>query len=409
MEQTGWLDNRILRTGASVLLAFFLLYRLAGFYIIAFQGFAWDFSINWTAALGLREGLSVYDRSALQQLAIQQIDGGMQALFSGRFTSFIGLPTTALAHLPFTWLRFDDSVQCYRVLSLLGMLAAIALTGLSLPVPQQRRAWLAGLLCLLTWHAFPLSLQLGQVDAWVMLALATGVYATARQRPVLAGFAMGMAVLLKISPGWLLLYCLLQRRWRVLWAGVACVAGGLLLSLYPQHGRDLLAFFTVILPSLGDSPLHIQNQSLGAFLARLATDDVQLLSFTAGTGYWKLVALLVAGLLLVRLHSRSTHAPQAASDLATVILLALLAGPLTWDHYLSWAVIPVMLLAASLRGPGLLLLAGLCLPLVFRVPYLQADLLVEHGSWRWLTGLQVLAMLGLAIWMTGRRSTVAGD
>jgi hypothetical protein len=216
-------------------------------------------------------------------------------------------------------------------------------------------------------------------------------------------------VLLKISPGWLLLYCLLQRRWRVLWAGVACVAGGLLLSLYPQHGRDLLAFFTVILPSLGDSPLHIQNQSLGAFLARLATDDVQLLSFTAGTGYWKLVALLVAGLLLVRLHSRSTHAPQAASDLATVILLALLAGPLTWDHYLSWAVIPVMLLAASLRGPGLLLLAGLCLPLVFRVPYLQADLLVEHGSWRWLTGLQVLAMLGLAIWMTGRRSTVAGD
>lgn len=401
MRRMGWLDNRASRISASILLAFFLLYRAAGFYLAAFNGFAWDFSINWTAAAGWSAGLSVYDRSALQQLAITRIDSGMSALFGGRFNSFIGLPTTALAHWPLVYLPFDRAVLCFRVLSLLAMLAAIALTGLALPPRQRWPAWITGVICLLTWHAFAFSLQLGQLDAWVMLALAGAVYATAHGRAGTAGVALALAALLKISPAWLLFYCLLQRRWRVLASAAATLAAGLLLSLWPQHGHDLLHFFTVVLPSLGDSPLHVQNQALGAFLARLATDDLQLLSFASGTGYWKLAGVLVALLLLVRLCYRR---PPQAMDLAAVILLALLAGPLTWDHYLAWAVIPVMWLAGSLRWPGWLLLAMLCLPLVFPVPYLRADSLAEHGSWRWLTGLQSLAILLLAVWMSGLRN-----
>jgi hypothetical protein len=395
MQRPGWLDHPVCRTSASLLLAFFLLFAGARFYLKAFHGFAWDFSINWTAALGLREGLSLYDRPALQQLAVAQIDSGMSRLFAGRFTSFIGLPTTAIVHLPFTVLPFEAGVLCYRLLALVAMVVAIALAGLAVPLPQRRQAWLAGAVCLLSWHAFPFSLQLGQVDAWLMLALAAAVLAAAREHWLACGVAIGVAVLLKVSPGWLLLYCLLQRRWLAL-AGAALVIGaGLLVSLASQHGRDLWQFFTAVLPSLGDSPLHAQNQSLGAFLARLSTEDVQLLSFAAGIGHWKSVAALLAAGLLWLSHRR---AGSTAEGLAVAILCALLAGPLTWDHYLSWAVIPVMVLAARLHWPGLLALALLLLPLAFPVPYLQADVIAANGAWRLATGLQPLALLVLVGW-----------
>lgn len=401
MIRTGWLDNRSTRISASILLAFFLLYRAVIFYLKAFNGFAWDYSINWTAALALREGLPLYDHAALQQLAIAQAGDGMKALFNARFTSFIGLPTTAMLHLPFSWLPFADSVQLYRALALAAMLAAIALAGLAVPAPQRWRAWLAGLFCLLTWQASHFSLQLGQVDAWVMLALAATLFAASRQRWGSAGAAAGIAVLLKVSPAWLLLYCLLQRRWRAVAGAAGVIAAGLLLSLVPQQGRDLLQFFTVVLPALGDSPLHVQNQALGAFFARLATDDVQLLSFAAGIGHWKLAGIAVAALLLFALHRRDgTTAP--AESLATAILLALLAGPLTWDHYLVWAIIPVMLLAARLPALPLLGLVLLLLPLALPVPYVRPEQVAAGWWWRLATGLQVTALLLVALWSVCR-------
>ncbi|NJM41048.1 MAG: hypothetical protein HC853_09865 [Anaerolineae bacterium] len=71
-------------------------------------GFAWDFAINWTAARGLLEGVSLYDWHSLQAIGITHIGPRMADLFQDPYTSYIGLPTTALfllpfAPLPFTW------------------------------------------------------------------------------------------------------------------------------------------------------------------------------------------------------------------------------------------------------------------------------------------------------------------
>lgn len=396
---TEWLQKKSVKVCASILLAFFYLYGAVDFYIKAFHGFAWDYSINWTAALGLLDGLSVYDRQALQQLAVLHIDHGMQTLFTGRFTSFIGLPTTAMLHTPFTALSFEISVQVYRALSLAAMCLSIILTGFAVPQPMRWRAWLVGLACLVGWNAFSFSLRLGQVDAWVLLCLAVSVLAVSRQWRIAAGVAVGVATLLKISPGWLLLYGLMKRQWLVVAGAAGSLLLGLLLSALPRHGAELVEFFTAVLPALGDSPLHVQNQSLGAFLARLTTDDVQLTTFVAGTGRWKLIGVLTSALLLVMLYRQTDKKALNACELATMIPIALLAGPLTWDHYLCWAVIPVMLLAARVSIRGLCCLAVLLLPLVFPVVYPGAGAIAEHAWYRALTGLQSVSMIFLSLWL----------
>ena len=70
-------------------------------------------------------GVSLYDRAVLHQLAVEQIaDNNSFSLFNGRFTSFVGLPTTAMLHLPFVP-RLFKTVLWYRVSTLPAMLLSV--------------------------------------------------------------------------------------------------------------------------------------------------------------------------------------------------------------------------------------------------------------------------------------------
>jgi hypothetical protein len=132
MKPSVWDRRRIFTAVFFALLSLFALTRLEPFYRQAFSGFAWDFAINRTAAQGLLEGISPYDRAALHQLAVEQItDNNSAKLFNGRFTSFVGLPSTAFFHIPFAALSFESSVLWYRVSALLAMLLSVFLVGCS--------------------------------------------------------------------------------------------------------------------------------------------------------------------------------------------------------------------------------------------------------------------------------------
>jgi hypothetical protein len=191
----------------------------------------------------------------------------------------------------------------------------------------------------------------------------------------------------------------LKRQWQIVIPAIACVVVGILLSCLPQQGEDIRQFFTVVLPSLGDSPLHVQNQSLGAFLARLFAPASVQPSFAVGIGIWKIVGAGIVLLLLLVLYRTTHDALLRAEDVAVVILLALLAGPLTWDHYIAWAIIPVMLLSARLSPGGIVVLLVLLLPLVFPVQYPKVDVIAASGDWRLLTGIQTGVLLLVTLWM----------
>ena len=383
------------------LLSLLALSRAGHFYGQAFGGFAWDFAINRTAAQGMLNNVSLYDRAALHQLAIDHIaDKNSEKLFNGRFTSFVGLPTTAMLQLPFTLMSFESSVLWYRVCAVLVMLLSVFLVGCAVPPAQRCVAWLTGFSCLLLWNACSFSLKLGQVDAWVMLSLAATVLALSREKWTWAGLAVSLAVVLKISPAWLLVYCLIKRQWRFLFSASVCVVMSLLLSAWLSADNDLYRFFSVVLPSLGDSPIHPQNQSLGAGLARLFAVDNNLLSFATGIGGWKFVGIAVAAALLVIRCARE-HNMQCVSleGVGVVILCALIAGPLTWDHYIAWAIIPVVLLAARISGWQWLALLVVLLPMCFPVPYPKPDEVATNAVWRVLVMAQTVSALVIAAWL----------
>ena len=174
---------------------------------------------------------------------------------------------------------------------------------------------------------------------------------------------------------------------------------GLLLSLLPLHGSELFQFFAVVLPSLGDSPIHPQNQSLGAALARLFAVDNNW-SFAVGVGAWKFAGIAVAALLLlIRCVRERNEQGVSLEGVGVAILCALMAGPLTWDHYLAWSVISVMLLAVRVKGWQCCLLLCVLLPMYFPVPYPKLDEIAAHAVWRVWVMVQVITIVIMAAWL----------
>ena len=363
----------------------------------ASRGFAWDYSINWTASLALRNGISLYDRNALRELGVQTVGPVMSRLFDDPFTSYIGLPTTAMLLLPFTAWTFPVSLLIYRIVALLAFICGATIVGFVLPEKLRPTAWTTGGLCLIIWHSIVFSLELGQVDAWIVLVLAISVLAIQYKWWRLAGICIGVAALLKISPGLLLIYCVLKRQWSVVRSATLTVCIGLGLSLLPNQGADLTRFVFYIAPALGGGSIHVQNQALGAWLARLVSHDPHFLSFTIAIGIWRYVGLLIAlGLLLILWWIRRRNL-LSAIDFSVVIIIALIAGPITWDHYTSWAIIPVMLLMPYLYRRRRMLFILFLILLAFPVLYLTPEAIAAAWWTRIITGTQTISLLGMVL------------
>lgn len=374
-------------------------------------GFAYDFAINWTGAVAQGEGISLYDHVTLHQLGLQLIGPEMADTFRETYNSYIGPPTTALMYRPFAGLPFGVGLSAYRLLSAAAFLLAILLTGLALPRPSRRLAWLVGLVMLLVSEASVASLQLGQVDAWIALALATSVLLASRRHEGAAGIGIGLAALLKVSPALIIVYCLLRGKVRMAATAVATVASLLALATLVGPPGDFHRFVTVVAPSLSAASLHIQNQSMAAWLARLAVPETNLTLFSAGLGAFVWLSVPIAAGLLGSAWNRWRQSALISLELGLLIVVSLLVGPLTWAHYASWALVSVVLVADRRLWDGwpprqraILLLAFVLSIMLLALPTLYFGPAIIDGSW-WLrlatglktTGLLLLLAVGFAL------------
>jgi alpha-1,2-mannosyltransferase len=267
---------------------------------------------------------------------------------------------------------------------------------------------------LLWGYPFVESIGLGQVDGFVMLALAIAIWASARDRWRLVGAVLGIATLLKISPGLLLVYLLLRGRRTVLLPAVVSAASLLAVATVVGRPADTVKWVTDVLPEVAEGGLLVNNQSIPAWNARLFGSNLNWLSLDADLGAWRFLAVLVmlAGIAAVYVVRR--HHEFVPLELGAVILVALLAGPITWDHYPTWAVLTLVLMS-DLRwwegrrvGEVVALLAvvagGLALQWK-KTLYPTAE--VVRGDWtrRVESGTKTVGMLAffaVALWLLAR-------
>jgi alpha-1,2-mannosyltransferase len=313
-----------------------------------------DFEINWIAARRLVDGETLYDRAAARAQSVATIGSRVGTAYTHTFTSYVGTPVVALVHVPLLALGFEAARDANRVATILGMLVALALVVAACSAGSRVTVMLVGLGALLLSAPALRALELGQAQGLVMLGLALGVWGIAREHDALAGVGLGLAVAVKLSPVLLVLYLALRGRWRaVRWSATTTAT---LTALAAALGRpaDFVVWVRRIVPTVAGGTRVIWNQSLPAWLARMFA-PVRDVSTYQPIGSWHYFGIVVAlgatvGLWLMRRRPRE-HAIDPL-DLGILVLVALLAGPLSWDHYFVWAVIPLVLVCDPSRWIG---------------------------------------------------------
>jgi hypothetical protein len=251
-----------------------------------------------------------------------------------------------------------------------------ALAFLLAATQREYRSWTAGLLLLLGALFFPLTrtLTAGQLNVILLFLLSAAVCFLNDGRERAGGVFLGVATMVKVSPGFLILFLAWKRRWKALAASLVTVGVLLLFSvvvLGPRYGlrvhREAMKTFGQM--SYGSSTwsqygeqFHVAraNISPSSVIYRLLLRDPGYASdpstrfegLVHAPGLAKVLSIITAigciGLLAWVTRSRVDGDFPLEFSLAMMVML--LVPSLFWDHYLTLLMIPFcFLIALSLQ------------------------------------------------------------
>jgi hypothetical protein len=369
-----------------------------------------DFDLNFVAAHRLVDGAALYDRHASRAEAIRLVGPETESSNQETFYSFIGPPATALVYAPFVGLDAGVAIDVWRVMSALLMVGAVALAAGALPPGSRLPAGLIGVGALLLSSPVARSIGNGQVDGIVMVGIALGLWAAARGRWGLAGVGLGVAAVLKISPVLLVVYLVARGKIRAGVTAAATMAGMVAAAACFGRPGELFTWARDVAPAISRASSNVENVSVPGWLARMVSTGNDLLANEPILQQWRALGLVAGAALLAGVWWRRRADAVVPLELAVVVLVALLAGPLTWDHYASWAVLPVVVLADasrwsqwSLRQRGVAGAAGALGLGLLRVgtQYVAPERVANHPVLKIASGAKtcgLLVLLGLALW-----------
>ena len=182
----------------------------------------------------------------------------------------------------------------------------------------------------LTFYPLWVDAVQGQANLLVMLLVTVGIAGIVQGKPR-AGAALGAAAALKLTPAILLVWLLLDRRFReAAWmvAGIVAVtAAGALVRFH-----DTLVFFGQVVPALASGTAYYANQSLAGFLRRTLTANPYTQPWTVISWTWPLLAAVAVG--LTSWWFWRTRGQSALLRAAAFIPLMPLLSAVTWPHHL---------------------------------------------------------------------------
>jgi hypothetical protein len=304
-----------------------------------------DFNTYYAAAVLQAEGRNPYDGAATETLLRKD---GLAYIPS---SNYIYPPYLAAALIPGLFLPPQILGLLWYLASLsgLGLALWLILRGQGLVPSAARPAWQDAFLFACLFAPVRHSLYVGQVNALLLLLVAITFLACQRGHQAAAGVSLGIAALIKISPGLLALHFLFARRFRAL-AAFALTVLGLPAVTLPLFWTDLQAFFAIVPARLSQPMPHLVNQSLNGFFSRLFTANafteplaaadpasVLLLVRLAGAA----VAVWVALQLAIRRRELHRHADLSLGALLTLLLLV---SPFAWENLYLLLLFPILAL-----------------------------------------------------------------
>lgn len=307
-----------------------------------------DFYQEWASARNFWNGLPVYEDHLVSLRRYFGPDAVPQD-----FRDYVHVnghpPTSVLLALPLGLLDYATAFSLWYVLTSLLFLAGVGLLLRQVQARLTASAVLFLAALLLAFNPLLQHLKQGQLSIPMFFLVTLAWTSDRSRRPYLAGACVGLATVLKLFPGLLVIYFLATRQWRSLLAAAATVAAVGLAALIVLGAEPFAVYFGRVAPMISTTWINYGlNASLpGLWNKLLAQGNPLLPSFMARPDLAKaaIVAstlIVCGGLLLVTRRAGTT--PQRDHAWGATTAAMLLLSPVAWDHSLVLTLLPLALL-----------------------------------------------------------------
>ena len=321
-------DPTFIRAALWVVLGLAFLVRVAQFLVFSTQEqWGYDFSSYYLAGADVLAGRSPYDPFQLQGPYSPQVPG-----------QYIYPPAFAVAVAPFSAL-FSDYREANWLWAGVG---AVVLVAVVVGVGRRELAFARRDLALLLLAAFAFAPVIGELVMGnvhlLILGLMAGTWLAVRdgraRGEIVGGALVGVAALIKIFPGVVILWFLLTGRIRAAVAALITIAILVVLTL-PIIGLEPWLQYPTVLLNLG-TPVD--------------TQDVLAPSVWLSAALPPLLARIVVTTAGVALVVWAVARRSEPVSFAVAVAVSILIAPALYQHYLALLVLP-MLLALRVAPP----------------------------------------------------------
>lgn len=306
-----------------------------------------DFLQEWSSVQNWKHGRPIYSYMPDTLPAdLPEILAGKKVYFGIEYNAHP--PFSVLLTLPLAAeLRYQHALLAWNLLSLALLAVSLAIMALELNFRLNRWLWLPALALLLVYNPLRQQVNQGQLNAVLLLFLTLAWQADRHGRAAWAGAWVGLATATKLFPGLFLFYFALRRQWRACWV-LLLTAGAahalVLVVLGPQCFWD---YARVVVPYVENFRAARLNASIPGFFIKLFEGSVKenvepLLAspLARQAGTWLAAACVLAILASFTARPRPGWSVDRLYSLWLVAMLLL--SPITWDHSLLLATLPLL-------------------------------------------------------------------
>jgi len=290
------------------------LYRL---YPIFLGGGFVDFQVYWEAAKAALVGKDVY---------CGFYSDGIPFNYPPTFLSFFA---------PFTFFPKSIASLVFLFISLTVLLVSIfLLVKLQFGKKERTAAFLLSAILFVQYFPTKFTLTLGQINLIFLFLTILSFYTFKKGKDVLSGMSLAIAALIKIFPGFLILFFFKEKRWKAIFSFLtALVLMAVLTGLFfnPNLFSDYFVTSSGLFFKAG-SPSYF-DQSLNGFLSRLNCPSS-----------WRLVLRLTSSLVLIVMFLRIKN--QAVSFFGLMAAITIFFSSFAWLHHYV-VLIPLMIILFS--------------------------------------------------------------
>jgi len=290
------------------------LYKL---YPIFLRGGFVDFQVYWEATKAVLIGKDVY-----------------RGLYAGG-TPFNYPPTFLSFFVPFTFFPRSVASLVFLFISLTALLASIfLLVKFQFRKKERTVAFLLSAVLFIQYFPTKFTLTLGQINLIFLFLTILSFYAFRKGKDVLSGVSLAIAALIKIFPGFLILFFFKEKRWKAIFSFLATLVLMVVLTglfFGPNLFSDYFTTSSGLFLKAGSSSYF--DQSLNGFLSRLNCPSS-----------WRLVLRLTSSLVLTVMFLRVKD--KAVSFFGLMAAITIFFSSFAWLHHYV-VLIPLMIILFS--------------------------------------------------------------